>query len=62
MVPLRHKNIRQQMLTLVQITLRVILVFVLGGQRRAAGTVAEVGSGPGSVLYHYHNNKQSFIG
>ena len=54
MVSLRHKNIRQQMLTLVQITLRVILVFVLGGQRRAAGTVVEVGSGPGSVLYHYH--------
>ena len=45
----RHKNTQ-----LIQITLRVIMVFVLGGQRRAAGTVAEVGSGPGSVLYHYH--------
>ena len=45
----RHKNTQ-----LIQIPLRVIMLFVLGGQRRAAGTVVEVGSGPGSVIYHYY--------
>ena len=36
----------------------VITVFVAGAQRRAAGTVAEVESGPGLVLSH--NNQQFY--
>ena len=35
------------------ITGKVIMLFVAGAQRRVAGTVAEVESGPGSVLLHF---------